>query len=150
MKTRMLGAVMGIAALSGLLVPIPAQAQDGVSSARTNVPGSRYGGGSVRTTVDFINRKKVVFRNFTVRDLCPGDNLPVRAQIVWTHTDGTTGRSAWRKDTNGCGDHGTNFGNITRTGTKPIAKVYLKVQVYARSGGIRAFAYSADRDNQYT
>ncbi|MEU8358373.1 hypothetical protein AB0C27_20380 [Nonomuraea sp. NPDC048882] len=150
MKTRILGAVLGIAALSGLLVPSSAQAAaDGVSSARLNGWG-KHGGGSVRANVDFVNRKKVIFRNFTVRDLCPGDNAPVRARVVWIHTDGTTGHSAWRKDTNGCGDHGTNFGTIIRTDTKPIKKVYLHLQVYARSGGIRGFAFSADRYNQYT
>ncbi|MEV0622323.1 hypothetical protein AB0I81_54030 [Nonomuraea sp. NPDC050404] len=148
MKTRILGAVLGIAALSGLLVPSPAQASDGVSSARANYTDG--GAGSVRTTVDFVNRKKVVFRNFTVRDICPGDNFPVKARIFWTHTDGTSGYSAWKSDTNGCGDNGTNFGNITRTGTKPISKVSLEVCIYTRSGGILSFAFSAPRDNQYT
>ncbi|MEV4175123.1 hypothetical protein [Nonomuraea sp. NPDC049709] len=144
MKTRILGAALGIAVLSGLLVASPAQARDGVASA--SVPPYRdLGGGSVRATVDFVSRKKVVVRNFTVRDICPGDNAPVKARFVWVHTDSTTGSSAWRKDTNGCGSHGTNFGNITRTGTKPIRKVYLHLEV-----GTRAFALSAVQDNQYT
>ncbi|GAA1663989.1 hypothetical protein GCM10009733_072190 [Nonomuraea maheshkhaliensis] len=45
MKTRILGAVPGIAALSGLLVPSPAPAKDGVSSARVD-PARGHGGGS--------------------------------------------------------------------------------------------------------
>ncbi|MFB4285254.1 MULTISPECIES: hypothetical protein [unclassified Nonomuraea] len=149
MKTRMLGAALGIAALSGLLVASPAQARDDVASAHVN-PYRDHGGGSVRAAVDFTSRTRVVFRNFTVRDICPGDNAPVKAQIVWVHMDGTKGRSAWRSDTNGCGAHGTNFGTITHTGSKHIRKVYLSLRVYARSGGIRAVALSDDEDNEYT
>ncbi|MGP4096641.1 hypothetical protein [Nonomuraea sp. KM90] len=146
MKTRILGAALGIAALSGLLVASPAQAADGVSSARVDpfesAEGRDYGGGSVRATVDFVSRTKVVFRNFTVRDLCPGDNLPIEGRVWWEHTDGTYGYGAWKSDTNGCGDDGTNFGNITRTGTKSISRVYVQVcSTYCD--------HSAARYNQY-
>ncbi|MEV5496140.1 hypothetical protein AB0M50_12170 [Nonomuraea fuscirosea] len=149
MKTRMLGAALGIAVLSGLLVASPAQAKDGVSSARVD-PFRGHGGGSVRATVDFVSRTKVRFRNFTVRDICPGDNLPVRARVHWKHTDGTNGRSAWKSDTNGCGDDGTNFGTITRTGSKSISRVYLEVSVLD-PGGIsqRVYKLSTSRYNQY-
>ncbi|MCG5213431.1 Tim44 domain-containing protein [Streptosporangium soli] len=143
MKTRILGAVMGIAVLSGLLVASPAQARDGVASA--SVPPYRdLGGGSVRATVDFTSRTRVVVRNFTVRDICPGDNAPVRARFVWVYTDSTDGSSAWRSDTNGCGSHGTNFGNLTRTDRKHIRLVYLHLQV-----GTQSFAFSAHQYNQY-
>jgi hypothetical protein len=146
LKTRILGAALGIAVLSGLLVPIPAQAKDDVASAY--VPPYRdNGGGSVRATIGFANRKKVVVRNFTVRDICPGDNAPVKAQIVWVHMDGTTGHSAWKSDSNGCGTHGTNFGTITRTSTKRMRKAYLSLRVYAREGGIRAVQISYEVDN---
>jgi hypothetical protein len=147
LKTRILGAVLGIAALSGLLVASPAQARDGVSTAR--VPPVRDGGGgSVRATVDFVSRTKVVFRNFTVRDLCPGDNLPVRARFGWKHTDGTNGHSAWRSDTNGCGDDGTNFGNLARIGSKSISRVYLQVSILTKTGQ-RIYDLSTPRYNQY-
>ncbi|MEV5895662.1 hypothetical protein [Nonomuraea fuscirosea] len=148
MKTRILGAALGIAALSGLLVASPAQAFDGAASARVK-PSGRDGGGSVRASVHFVNPKKVVFRNFTVRDICPGDNLPVRARVAWKHTDGTNGHGVWKWDRNGCGDHGTNFGNITRTGSKSISRVYLEVQVKTRSGQW-VYSISARRYNQYT
>ncbi|MET8006559.1 hypothetical protein [Nonomuraea glycinis] len=146
MKTRILGAVLGIAVLSGLLVASPAQARDGVSSARVNPFGSaegrRYSGGTARATVDFRNRTKVIFRNFTVRDLCPGDNFPIKGRVIWTHTDGTTGSGAWKWDRNGCGDDGTNFGNLTRTGTKAISSIYVQVcSTYCE--------HSAARYNQY-
>jgi hypothetical protein len=126
LKTRILGAALAIAALSGLLVASPAQARDGVSSVRID-PSGGYGGGSVRATVDFRNRTKVTFRNFTVRDICPGDNVPVRARLHWIHTDRTDGAGAWKWDRNGCGDDGTNFGTFTRTGTKSISKIRLEV-----------------------
>jgi hypothetical protein len=148
LKTRILGAALGIAALSGLLVASPAQARDGVSSARVvhpHSPGAAYG----RAAVDFVSRTKVVFRNFTVRDICPGDNRPVRARLAWRHTDGTTGRGAWKKDTNGCGDDGTNFGNFNRTGSKSISKVFLEVCLYRASGQILVCGNSPDRYNQY-
>ncbi|MFI7455766.1 hypothetical protein ACIBQX_50500 [Nonomuraea sp. NPDC049714] len=90
-------------------------------------PYRDYSGGTVRATVDFRNRTKVIFRNFTVRDLCPGDNFPTKGRIWWKHTDGTTGYGAWGWDRNGCGDDGTNFGNLTRTGTKAISSVYVQV-----------------------
>ncbi|MFI7452388.1 hypothetical protein ACIBQX_33175 [Nonomuraea sp. NPDC049714] len=147
MKTRILGAALGIAVLSGLLVASPAQATDGVSSARVDY-GS--GAGSVRATVDFVSRTKVVFRDFTVRDICPGDNLPVKARFMWTHTDGTGGTAAWKADTNGCGGDGTNFGDFIRTGSKSISRINLEVCVYNRSNGELSCAYSGPRDNQYT
>jgi hypothetical protein len=135
LKTRILGAALGIAVLSGLLVASPAQARDGVSTARVRVSDGIPGGGAlVKTTVDFVSRKKVIFRNFTVRDLCPGDNRPVQARAWWHYTDGTTGKSAVRTDANGCGDDGTNFGNITPPSTKGISSVYLEVWLYTGSG----------------
>ncbi|MFB4276134.1 hypothetical protein ACBJ59_12640 [Nonomuraea sp. MTCD27] len=140
--------MLGIAALSGLLVASPAQAADGVSSARVENP-DRAGAGYVRTTVDFVSRTRVVFRNFTVRDICPADNHGVRAQMEWTHTDLTTGYSAWKVDTS-CGSHGTNFGNFVRTGPKPIRVVRVRVCIYKRSGQHLACDYSLSRDNQYT
>ncbi|MEU8356348.1 hypothetical protein AB0C27_10095 [Nonomuraea sp. NPDC048882] len=148
MKTRMLAAALAIAALSGLLVASPAQAADGVSSIRID-PSRGDGGASVRTTVDFVSRTKVVFRNTTVRDLCPGDNMPVRARIIWRYTDGTNGYGAWKSDTNGCGDDGTNFGTSIRTGRKSIQRIFLEVSFVTRSGQ-RLNAYSQSRYNQYT
>jgi hypothetical protein len=146
LKTRILGTVLATAALSGLLVASPAQARDGVSSARVNpfesASGRDYSGGTARATVDFTSRTRVVFRNFTVRDLCPGDNLPIKGRVFWTHTDGTRGNGSWKSDTNGCGDDGTNFGTITRTGTKAISSVYVQVcSTYCE--------HSAARYNQY-
>jgi hypothetical protein len=148
LKTRILGAALGIAVLSGLLVASPAQARDGVSSARVGRlvgPDQDYSGGSVRATVDFVSRTRVVFRNFTVRDLCPGDNHPTKGRVWWKHTDGTYGYGAWKWDRNGCGDDGTNFGNLLRTGTKSISRVYVQVC----SGPEDWCDHSAARFNQY-
>ncbi|MCG5216526.1 hypothetical protein [Streptosporangium sp. KLBMP 9127] len=149
MKTRILAAALAIAALSGLLVASPAQARVDVVSAHVN-PQRGHGGGSVRAAFDFVNRTKVVFRNFTVRDICPGDHAPVKAQIIWVYMDGTKGSSAWRSDTNGCGAHGTNFGTITHIDRKHIRKIYLSLRVYDRSGEIFAIAISDSEDNEYT
>ncbi|MGN9786356.1 hypothetical protein ACTMTF_33360 [Nonomuraea sp. ZG12] len=147
MKTRILGAVMGIAALSGLLVASPAQARDGVSSARVSNP-DRAGAGYAQTTVDFVNRKKVIFRNFKVRDICPADNHGVRARIEWIHTDRTRGYGAWKKDTS-CGSHGTNFGNFVRRGSKSIKLVYVKVCISTKKGQHLACKEGKWRHNQY-
>jgi hypothetical protein len=146
LKTRILGAALAIAALSGLLVPSPAQAKDDVASAYAP-PYRDNGGGSVRATIGFANRKKIVVQNFTVRDICPGDNAPVKAQVIWVHMDRTKGYSHWRTDSNGCGTHGTNFGTLTRTSTKRIKYAYLSLRVYDREGGIRAVRISDDVDN---
>ncbi|MEV5890002.1 hypothetical protein [Nonomuraea fuscirosea] len=136
MKTRMLAAALGIAALSGLLVPSPAQAADEVAYAYLPPIREDIGGGSVRATIGFASQKKIVVRNFTVRDICPGDNAPVKAQVVWVHRDGTRGSSRWRTDSNGCGTHGTNFGTIARTSHKRIKYAYLSLRVYDREGRI--------------
>ncbi|MEV0309327.1 hypothetical protein [Nonomuraea fuscirosea] len=84
-----------------------------------------------------------------MRDICPGDNLPVRARVAWRHTDGANGHNAWKWDRNGCGDNGTGFGNITRTGSKSIMRVYLEVQVQWRPGQW-LHKISKRRYNQYT
>ncbi|MEU8364314.1 hypothetical protein AB0C27_50685 [Nonomuraea sp. NPDC048882] len=64
--------------------------------------------------------------------------------------DGTTGHSAWKSDSNGCGTDGTNFGTITLTSTKRMRSAYLSLRVYARSGGIRAIHISREVDNEFT
>ncbi|MEV4179509.1 hypothetical protein, partial [Nonomuraea sp. NPDC049709] len=148
LKTRMLGAALGIAVLSGLLVASPAQARDGVSSGRTNRPSG--GDGYAQVTVDFVSRTKVVFRNFTVRDLCPGDNLPVKARIVYKYTTGTrTWRTLpWKKDTNGCADRGSNFGNVTLSRSRSISAVTLELCVYNKKSDFHC-VNTTTRHNQY-
>ncbi|GAA1637549.1 hypothetical protein GCM10009733_038300 [Nonomuraea maheshkhaliensis] len=146
MKTRTLGAALAIAMLSGLLVASPAQARDGVTSGRTQRPSG--GNGYARATVDFVSRTKVVFRNFTVRDLCPGDNLPVKARIVWKYTTGSWHTGAWRKDTNGCADKGTNFGNVTLSRSRAISAVTLELCVYNKNSDFHC-VNTTTRYNQY-
>ncbi|MEV0166676.1 hypothetical protein [Nonomuraea fuscirosea] len=146
MKTRTLGAALVIAMLSGLLMASPAQARDGVTSGRTAVPGG--GNGYAQVTVDFVSRTKVVFRNFKVRDLCPGDNLPVKARIVWKYTTGTYHWGSWRKDTNGCRDKGTNFGNFVRSGKKAISLATLELCVYNKKSDFHC-VNTTTRYNQY-
>ncbi|WP_432943669.1 hypothetical protein ACQPXM_00805 [Kribbella sp. CA-253562] len=106
--------------------------------------------GSVRTTVDFTSATRVVFKDFTVRDICPGDNLPVRGRASWVLTDGTTGASSWKVDSNGCGGDGTNFGDIVYSGGKRVASVIVMVCILRTNGTTLACNGSAYRDNQYT
>ncbi|MEJ1105683.1 MULTISPECIES: hypothetical protein [unclassified Kribbella] len=146
MKTRILGAAVGIAAVGGLLTAVPAQAE-GLTSARVEW---RTGAGSVRTTVDFTSRTRVVFRDFTVRDICPGDNLPVRAEVTWVHTDGSSGVGNRKADTNGCGPNGTNFGDFIRTGTKPLKYVFVKVCIYRVPDGDLICQAGEAHNNPYT
>ncbi len=149
MKTRMLGAALAIAALSGLLVPSPAQAKDGVVDVRVS-PSRGKGGGSARAHVDFVNKKKIVLRNFRVRDICPNDSYWVRAQIVWVNVDGSKGYGdrIWRD--NGCG-HSYNYGTFTHTSTKPIRYVRLQLIMFdSHVNGGEYSKYSGLRDNPYT
>ncbi|GGP05424.1 hypothetical protein LDL08_06395 [Nonomuraea glycinis] len=146
MKTRILSAALAIATLSGLLVASPAQARDGVSSGRTTRPSG--GNGYAQVTVDFVSRTKVVFRNLKVRDLCPHDNLPVKARAVWKYTTGSWHTGAWKKDTNGCRDKGTNFGNYVRSGSRAISAVALELCVYNKKSDFHC-VNTTTRYNQY-
>jgi hypothetical protein len=147
LKTRILGAAVSIVALSGLLTAGPAQADDGVASARVESGGHA---GAVHTTVDFTSATRVVFKDFTVRDICPGDNLPVRARAVYIFTDGSTGFSNWRVDSNGCGNDGTNFGDLVRSGTKSVARVTVMVCILRTNGTTLACNGPAYRENPYS
>lgn len=149
MKTRILGAAVGIAAVLGsLLVASPAQASDGPDWVRVYYSAD-LNGGEAQATVDFVSRTVVVWRDFTVQDTCPGDGLPVRARPEWTYADGTRGVGAWRADTNGCGQDGTNFGDIRISRSKAVARVAMTVCVYSQSEGNLRCATSQGRDNQY-
>nr|WP_238355810.1 hypothetical protein [Kribbella sandramycini] len=117
--------------------------------ARLYYPAGEVKGGEARATVDFRSRKSVVFRDFKVRDVCPGDDLPVRGRVEWVHADGTRGVGSWKADTNGCGVDGTNFGDIRRTDTKVIVEVMLTVCVYRQSGGNIRCHTSGGRANPY-
>ncbi|MCF6475885.1 hypothetical protein FAF44_47245 [Nonomuraea sp. MG754425] len=146
MKIRVLSAALAVATLSGLLVATPAQARDGVSSGRTSRPSG--GNGYAKVTVDFVSRTKVVFRSFLVRDLCPGDNLPVKARIVYKYTTGSWRTLPWKKDTNGCADKGTNFGNVTLSRSRSISAVTLELCVYNNKSDIHC-VNTTTRYNQY-
>ena len=148
MKTRILGAVVGITALlGGLLVASPAQALDGLDFKFVDQGGESRG--YVQADVDFRSRTTVVWQDFLVRDVCPGDGRPVRARVGWTNADGTQGVGSWKADTNGCGPDGTNFGDIWHIGSKSVARAWMTVCVYTESGGNEVCANSPGRDNPH-
>ncbi|WP_432947039.1 hypothetical protein ACQPXM_09860 [Kribbella sp. CA-253562] len=149
MTRRVLGAVVGIAVLlGGLLVATPAQAVDGLEFVYVGEQWDEPEG-RAEAHIDFRSRTSVVFRDFTVRDVCPGDGLPVRARAGWTYTDGSPGVSSWKADTNGCGPNGTNFGDISHTGSRVVARAWITVCVYRQSGGNVRCETSYGLDNQY-
>jgi hypothetical protein len=113
-------------------------------------PGTSGSGGYVRADIDFTSRTRVVYRNFTVRDVCPGDGRPVQAQLSVVGTDGVRRNlGEWLEDTNGCGPDGTNFGTVTLSAGFNVARAGLRVCVYSSTGNLRC-ANSAGRDNPYT
>ncbi|HET6298223.1 MAG TPA: hypothetical protein VFG33_32905 [Kribbella sp.] len=96
-----------------------------------------------------VSRTVVVWRDFTVQDVCPGDGLPVRARPEWIYADGTRGYGAWRADNNGCGQDGTNFGDIRFSAAKAVARALMTVCVYSQSEGNLRCRTSIGQDNQY-
>ncbi|MFC0627709.1 hypothetical protein [Kribbella deserti] len=147
MKTRVLKTAVGLAAvLGGLLVASPAQATDGLVSARV-YSGSSGGGGIAQAYLDFTSRTRVVHSNVTVRDVCPDDNLPVRAYIKVVLINGTTQTRYVGADTNGCGPDGINLGDFVTTGSAPIAKAGVRVCVYNPTRDLKCA--EAFRDNPY-
>lgn len=149
MKMRVLKTAAGLAAaLGGLLIATPAQATDGAVSARVYTEGSSGSGGVASADVDFLSRTGTVFWDFTVRDVCPGDNLPVRAYIKFVGTNGSVGERLIGADTNGCGSDGTNFGNIRVSGSSDVARAGVKICVYNSSGNQRCA--ESLRDNPHT
>lgn len=110
--------------------------------------GSSGSGGIARADLDFAGRTVVGVGNMTVRDVCPGDNLPVRAWIKLVGTGGEIGTYYVGADTNGCGSDGTNFGNFTVTGSHSVAKAGVRVCVYNSTGNLRC--KEAFLDNPHT
>lgn len=152
MKASILRAAVGVVAvLAGLLVASPAQAADGADSVRVRYPSwTSVSGGLATADLDFVNQKKVVFRNFKVRDICPGDGRPVRAYMTLWEPNGV--RRTWaspKADTNGCGADGTNFGTVTLETSLTVARAGLTVCVYTNSAGNLRCVYSGGRDNPY-
>ncbi|MFC0627708.1 hypothetical protein [Kribbella deserti] len=149
MKTRVLKAAVGAAAvLGGLMVATPAQATDGPVAAQVYYPGTSGSGGVAKASLDFTSRTRVVYNNLTVRDVCPGDNLPVRAYVEVVFTNGAIRRVNMGSDTNGCGSDGTNLGDYIATGSSSIAKAGVRVCVYNSTQLLRC--KTAFRDNPYT
>ncbi|MGC4942913.1 hypothetical protein [Kribbella sp. DT2] len=151
MKTRKLWAALALTvAATGVAPASPAHAADGLDSVRVYYPSDLGNGGHVLTRLDFVSRTEVVYRSFTVRDVCPGDSLPVRGRVEWRYTDGSIGYGAWRNVTSGCSSSGTSFGDIRVSRTKAIASARVTVCVYTASGGNRGCATSTGRDNQFS
>lgn len=151
MKARVLRTVVGLAAvLSGLLVASPAQALDGPDSAQVYFPGFSGSGGYVRADIDFLSPTEVLFRNFSVRDVCPEDGRPVRGRAVATDASGLgTNFGPFVADTNGCGPTGTTPRTFKVTYPRGVAKASLQVCVYTDSTGNLRCVTSVGRDNPY-
>ncbi|GAB3945403.1 hypothetical protein GCM10029976_071100 [Kribbella albertanoniae] len=152
MKASILRAAVGVVAvLGGLLVASPAQAADGPDSVRVRYPSwTSISGGEASATLDFVGEKTVVFRNFKVRDICPGDGRPVRAYMTLWEENAV--RRTWdspKADINGCGGDGTNFGTVTLRTSLTVARAGLTVCVYTNSAGNLRCVYSGGRDNPY-
>ncbi|MFC0625952.1 hypothetical protein [Kribbella deserti] len=150
MKTRVLRTVVGLAAVLGsLLVASPAQATNGPASARVYTEGSSGSGGLATASLTFVNASDVTFRNVTVRDVCPGDNRPVKVYIRLVSTLGHTSSRYVGSDTNGCGSDGTNFGTVYGTAGFTVAKAGLTVCLYTSTPGQEKCVNGAVRDNQH-
>ncbi|MGC4940408.1 hypothetical protein [Kribbella sp. DT2] len=154
MKARALGALVGVAAvLSGLLVASPAQAASGSVYARVYYPNPTGSGGEASADLNFTGRSKVTVRYLKVRDICPGDNRPVRAVVVATRTDGSrVNISPYYSDTNGCGADGTQFPTVKLGlgGGQRIKSLSLKVCVYTAALGNVKCVTSSALHNPYT
>ncbi|MFC0625951.1 hypothetical protein ACFFGN_17870 [Kribbella deserti] len=139
MKTRVLRTVVGLAAVLGSsLVASPAQADDGPVSVRVYTQGSSGSGGIAKTSVNFLSQTDIHYSNLTVRDVCPGDNLPVRVYVKVVFRDGTSENDLAGSDTNGCGSDGTNLGDFrTDSPFAQVAKAGLRVCVYNSAGNQR-------------
>lgn len=136
--------------MSGLLVASPAQATDGPDSVRVYYPGTSGSGGYASADIDFLSRTEALYRNFTVRDVCPGDGRPVRAQMSVVDANGIRRNlGPLKADTNGCGPNGTNFGTIRISDVRGVSRAGLRVCVYTESAGTLRCATSVGRDNPY-
>ena len=149
MKTRVLSAAVGFAAVLGsLLMASPAQASDGPVETQVYTSGSSGSGGIARASLNFTSRTRIVYNNLIVRDVCPGDNLPVRAYVKVVFTNGTSASHYMGADTNGCGSDGTNLGDFEVTGSLSVAKAGVTVCVYNSSRNLKCA--EEFRDNPYT
>ncbi|TDD60361.1 hypothetical protein E1263_11310 [Kribbella antibiotica] len=149
MKASVLRAVVGVAAvLSVSLVAGPAQATDGPVSARVYTEGSSGSGGIGSASLTFRSSTVVDYTNLKVRDVCPGDNLPVRVYTKMVYTDGTFETDYVGADTNGCGSDGTNLGGFRATSSKRVAKAGVTVCVYNSVRNLQC--KDAFRDNDHT
>ncbi|GAB3948457.1 hypothetical protein GCM10029976_079660 [Kribbella albertanoniae] len=131
------------------MIASPAQATDGPASARVFTEGSSGSGGLATASLDFVNRTEVTYRNVTVRDVCPGDNLPVKAYIRLVSTNGDTSSRYVGSDTNGCGSDGTNFGTVYGSAGFTVAKAGLTVCLYTSTPGEAKCVHGPVRDNPY-
>jgi hypothetical protein len=84
-------ALIGVAAVgaASIVGAMPASANGDVYS-KAVTPGYTDAGASAKAHVVFNSRTSITYQNFTVNDVCPGDNYRAMGQAVVRYADGTT------------------------------------------------------------
>lgn len=143
MRLLRTGVVLVAAAFAATLAAAPAQAVDGKVYAR--VFTGAESGGSASSYLNFTGKRSMVFGDFHVNDICPGDGKPVSGQAVVRFMDGTkwTGPRHW-DDTTCDSGYGVDFGNLPFNSSKRIKAAWVRV-----CAGDRCSA-SNHRDNGHT
>ncbi len=139
------GAATVLAAGGAFVAAGTAHATDGDVYARVYTTGES--GGSTRSYLDFTGARTMVFRDFIVNDICPGDGIPVSGQGMVKFMDGTvwTGPKHWDDTTCDSTSSGVDFGDLPfSTDSHQIKEAWVRVCANGQC------AASQHRDNPYT
>lgn len=93
---------VGVAGLAAIAGTMPASAADGHVYNKEVTPGHTTAGASAAADLVFKSTTKVIYNNFTVNDVCPGDGYRVFGRAVAVLSDGSTIHGTNHYDTGGC------------------------------------------------
>ncbi|MFI2663069.1 hypothetical protein [Micromonospora carbonacea] len=99
--------IFGVGVASAALLvasPMPAMAEDGPVYARvwTYPSGGSGEGGETRADLNFTSARSVTYNNWTINDICPGDNYRVIARARAQLRDGSWANGTWHEDDGTC------------------------------------------------
>jgi hypothetical protein len=138
---------VGAVGLAAIIGTTPALAADGHVYNKQVTPGHTDAGASAAADLDFRSTTSVIYNNFVVNDVCPGDGYRVFGRAVAVLSDGSVAYGTNHYDTGGC-----ESGSWTGTGlgfntSKRIVKA--GVQACVDLGSTNACATPTYRDNPY-
>jgi hypothetical protein len=139
---------VGAVGLAAVIGTTPALALDGHVYNKEITPGHTSAGASAAADLTFKSTTYVIYDNFTVNDICPGDGYRVFGRAAAVLSDGSTIYGAKHYDEGGCDSAAWSTDeHLGLTASKRIVKA--GIQACVDLGSTNACATPTYRDNPH-